>query len=237
MPESNDEFTREEIQRARQDAIFDIYYRGDATGDSDVDITEEQIFEMMSILRLSELRLDIRDRVESLREEASEDMKIVKEELTEKYNVDMSEFDEIEDIEDIQHAYRQGVIIDDISGEMTEFIVISQVLIEQASVDLLKKELIDERYSDSNKTDDLINRRMSQNEREELLLRTGIIDAGLKSNLSEIRTTRNNLAHKMGESVLLKSIDDVSSQLDKTMETVNEIRSMCNDNLIEVEVS
>lgn len=237
MPDADEVVSRDEIEQIRRSIIYNIEYQGSFTEVSDANISEEDVSIIMSILRMSELRLNIRDKIEELKDEASKDMEIVKEDLLEEWNINESDFEKIEDLDEMKQAYQKGLILNEVSGQITEFIVTSQILIEEASVELLREELIDERYKESSDTDTLLNRRMSQREREELLLRTGIIDSGLKGEMKNIRTTRNNLAHKVGESILLESIDDLSSELDRTLDTVNKIRGMLSDNTSQLQFS
>lgn len=85
------------------------------------------------------------------------------------------------------------------SDEIILYYSLASTLIEEQSVELLKLNLIDNEFRQSNKTDRLLERRLNQEEREQLLLRTGIIDEGLAGELQRIRETRNEIVHDLSE--------------------------------------
>lgn len=57
-----------------------------------------------------------------------------------------------------------------------EYFTLSSIFIETLSIRLLKEELIVDKYSETRKTENILEHRMGQETREDLLLRTGIID-------------------------------------------------------------
>ncbi|WP_115863356.1 hypothetical protein [Halorussus litoreus] len=84
-----------------------------------------------------------------------------------------------------------------LSDEYVLFFSLLSAMVEEISIELLKKELIEEEYQDSNQTDRLLERRMNQEQREQLLLRTGVIENGLTSEMSRIRSLRNMVLHDL----------------------------------------
>lgn len=103
------------------------------------------------------------------------------------------------------------------------YFVLASTLIEPMSINLLKNELIVEEYSGTKKTNNMFEHRLDQELREDLLLRTGIIDESLKSEMSHIRSIRNGLVHDFTNYLFLEVVDSVPSELDRVYETYSQL--------------
>lgn len=99
--------------------------------------------------------------------------------------------------------------------DLTMFTVVGQQAIDTLTKRLVLQ-LFDEQWRDSNNTVNLIERRISPKLREEFLLRVGLIDNGLKSDIHKCRTFRNEIVHNPATRCQLGSIPthDLQGQLD-----------------------
>lgn len=105
--------------------------------------------------------------------------------------------------EDHYEFLMQHATIKFLSDKYVLFFSLLSALIEEKSVELLKEELIEEEFRESDRTKTLLKRRMNQEQREQFLLRTGVIDNGLASELSRVRTLRNMVLHDLENRMFL----------------------------------
>lgn len=113
-----------------------------------------------------------------------------------------------------------------LSDDYLNFYAISFAMLEDCTIGILKNKLIDDEYIDSNKTATLLQRWTSQREREQWLLRTGILDEGTVGEMKRIRKTRNNLTHELSSTQNISRTDITKSDFDRTINTVENLLNM-----------
>lgn len=192
----------------KQLIIEDVIYR-----DKDVDPPNEPSgmdrATVIAKLTVMETELEILDIIS----EAEEELEELDEEFT----------------EDEEEQFILGLVFPKITNEFYQLVTIVTEFIEYYSAELLKKELIDEKYEESNKTESLVNGRLSADLKEELLMRTGLIDESLRSEMSHVRKLRNKLVHDLSHRMLFKDIDTITVELDRIIETYLKIEDLATD--------
>lgn len=142
-------------------------------------------------------------------------------EVKERPEFENSEYDEFEG-EDFEEEVSKHIFHAKASDRVLLFFTLVQEVIKPLTVDLLMKELIHQEHQ-SNASRKFVSGTLNQPEREELLFRCGVIDGGFKGKLAQVRTTRNALTHNLRERHLLESVDNLSSELNNSIEVVNEL--------------
>lgn len=122
-----------------------------------------------------------------------------------------------------------------LSDDYVQFFSLSHIILENYTGRLLRQELIDDEYEDSNKTDDLLNRRLSQHEREQFLLRTGIIESDELSEMSRVRNIRNSLTHDIHSRQNVETEDIQKADFDRAIDIITDIQDKIQANKIEIE--
>ena len=107
-------------------------------------------------------------------------------------------------------------------------------LLEEYCKQLLIECIIDEEYKEANETYKIFDRYMNQPTRENLLLRTGIIDHSTKQRLVRVRKARNRIIHDPRNQLLLEGIGDISVEIDVAMEVINNMFEMVNEDAVPV---
>ncbi|PCR92469.1 hypothetical protein [Natrinema ejinorense] len=108
---------------------------------------------------------------------------------------------------------------------------IASEMMQEYSAELLRDHMIVDEFKESNKTQDLLERDLNQTVREELLLRTGIIDEGLKSEMVHLRKFRNQLIHGDPVEALNKTPNELESEIERCLQTINELLEHSSENL------
>jgi|GEM_PF-5187215 len=119
--------------------------------------------------------------------------------------------------------YRNAMSVAKLSNDIILFYTLCGGFIEKTSRQLLEDRLIDEEYQGTSKTEDLLKNQMPQGMREDLLNRTGILDEGTTSEMSHIRGIRNSLVHNIEQQQFLEPLEDVSTEIQRTVRTINAI--------------
>jgi hypothetical protein len=99
-------------------------------------------------------------------------------------------------------------------------------IIEDITNDLLQETLFTEEYRGTNRSDELIERHFNQEQREQLLLRNGIIDEGLAGELSHIREHRNKLLHNLSDRQLLMGALHSDMTLPRAWDTLSKLEKV-----------
>ncbi|MFC5277988.1 hypothetical protein ACFPM1_04300 [Halorubrum rubrum] len=223
MSEQEDVQTVAEIENMIENMIMDLLL--DRGGyDIGRDLKDRTIVETISYLQVAKMSVELKDEIEELEEMSSNEMENIIENASSEAGVDEQTFREGIDTEGISNIHRRVNIISSLSGNMVSFVMFSQLLIEQFSIEILEEQIITEDFQGTNGTEDLLSRRLTQKEREELMMRTGIIDTGTKGNMEKIRRIRNNLAHSMNDSVVLNGINDYEDNINLIMDITSELQ-------------
>lgn len=236
MGEPDEVVSLEDLKDIRGRMIFESLFH-DEGYESPATLTSGQNFDIILYFHIIELGQNLKRDIREAQNESSEDMDEILEEVSEELDISKEEMLEDEFTNNISDMYKRAEILNRFSGEIIEFVVFSNLIIEHYSTNLLDLELISEEYQGTNKTEKLLSRRLSQQEREDLLLRTGIIDAGMKGKLTDVRNTRNSLVHDIENSVILKEVDNTISVIDYTINVIKDMRDILSeDDGIEVRI-
>lgn len=156
---------------------------------------------------------------------------ITLDELYEKIRLSVENIDAavevLEEEEDIPpeelEVRRKAFITEALSGQFVEYLILSSVFIEYYSIEILRSGLIEQEYQDSSQTGRLLEKHMNQAMREDLLLRTGLIEADTKSDICEVRQLRDDIAHNLFDHVALSGVDDIMERLDFIYQAHNQM--------------
>lgn len=181
---------------------------------------------LASRVRLLRVLFELEDKIEEAQTESQE---FVQKEIErfEQENMEKWEVPEYltENLEDI---FKEAEVIRQVSSHVFLTVTIINEMISHFSVEILKKELIDEEYEKSSKTQNLLAKRMNQGDREDLLLRTGTISEGLKSEMSHIRDFRNKLVHDVENRVVFYHTSNLLSEVNRGIEALNSVHEILN---------
>lgn len=123
------------------------------------------------------------------------------------------------ELKQMESSISDGIIVDDAVLLLT---LISEVL-EELTNSLFEQELISEKHSGQNRTDTLIEAELGQKQKEELLFRCGVIGKKLHDEMAHARTRRNDMVHDMKTRHYLSSITDLTSELKRCVDVVDEL--------------
>ena len=99
-------------------------------------------------------------------------------------------------------------------------------MIEDYSVRLLENELLKEEHQSEDYANQLFQRNLSQRQREELMGNVGVVEAGLKGELKQVRQARNRLVHDRDERVALSSVDEWKTNSDRGLRSVQKLSDL-----------
>jgi len=109
---------------------------------------------------------------------------------------------------------------------LLEFFTITHAVIEDYSVRLLENELLKEEHQSEDYANQLFQRNLSQRQREELMGNVGVVEAGLKGELKQVRQARNRLVHDRDERVALPSVDEWKANSDRGLRSVQKLSDL-----------
>ena len=199
------------MQNLRKFRIFDaLLDQEDISFESNKNID----IHFIASMRIAELKVELKNEMLEADQTIDDELSQISGEL------DDVEPDKIEEIKNIAEEAEKTSRI---SGKVIEYFALVSALIERMSTLILVEELADDQYVESTSTERMFQEDMSQELREDLLLRTGVIDDGLKGELSRVRKTRNNLFHEINHSILLNGFENIESELDRTIKTYNKL--------------
>lgn len=203
-------------------SILYDYYR-DGLSSLPFDSEEDLSTEIARMLAL-ETQIDIVNEIEQIESDIKE--------AAEGFDHELSAGDDI-----YQDLY-QASLSTSVSGLFIQYITLLSSLAEQFTGLLIKRELIQEEFRESGKTDNLIYYSMSQADRENLLLRTGVIDESTKSELAHLRSVRNSFIHNQVEMLLMNSIENIETESKRLFDSINELSTqIIGDDVVTVQVS
>jgi len=213
----DDVINYEEMQDIRKSLIFDILLK-----EQGVDTESDDAFDVNSIavLRLGELRLEISRDLNKANDRVKKEFDLIEDKS--------DEFDS-DKIKDVKELVQKAEKASEVSGKVIEYFTLLSSLVEEITISILLEEIISEEYVESTSSKKLFQRNMTQESREELLLRTGTIDEGLKGELKRIRSTRNELLHNTNKSILLNDLENIVSELDRASKTLTKLRKIESD--------
>lgn len=187
--------------------------------EDDLDMDQEEYSRMIAHFSMVRLAIEIEHQLDEIEES-----------ITDEYDPDDSISDSLEDEIKIEK-------IGSVGNQLIEYFTLISIFIESLSVEILEKELINEEYSGSNKTTNLLQHRMDQGMREDILLRTGIIDESLKSEMNHVRTIRNKLVHNFAHRILLDGFDNIHSDIDRAFDVHRRLKEkVAGDDTVSISV-
>lgn len=95
------------------------------------------------------------------------------------------------------HRWVQFLSVIELSDDLLSYFTLSSEIISHFTVSALINEIIDEEYKSSDATREFLSEYITQPQREELLLRCGVIDEPLFGQMKQVREYRNNLVHDL----------------------------------------
>jgi len=213
----DDVINYDEMQDIRKSLIFDILLK-----EQGVDTESDDAFDVNSIavLRLGELRLEISRDLNKANDRVKKEFDLIEDKS--------DEFDS-DKIKDVKELVQKAEKASEVSGKVIEYFTLLSSLVEEITISILLEEIISEEYVEFTSSKKLFQRNMTQESREELLLRTGTIDEGLKGELKRIRSTRNELLHNTNKSILLNDLENIVSELDRASKTLTKLRKIESD--------
>lgn len=140
--------------------------------------------------------------------------------LVEKEVKELSDSDELTDVLERRLEARK---IQESSDKFIKHITLCSIFLEHYSIQLLEKEVISQEYKDSSKTRKFLEHNLNQEEREDLLLRAGIIEESLKSEMSHVRILRNRIVHEFTNFLFLDGVDNVVSEAQRAYQACNDL--------------
>lgn len=130
----------------------------------------------------------------------------------------------------VPQAYAGAYFEIQLANRVLPFLSLAQVVIEDYSVSLLHDEVIDEDYRRSNTTMTKLERKLSQPGREMLLQRTGLISGDLRSDMQDIRQTRNDLVHNLREADYFEQVIEAAEPVETCAEIIEKFEERHNEN-------
>lgn len=110
---------------------------------------------------------------------------------------------------------------------LLEFYVVGHAHLERLSAVLLYEAIGDKSLPPWNTINFF--REFSQANREELLYRTGVIDEGLKGELQNIRSSRNELVHRQHQRMHLSADEHIGTMVDRAFSKIQEVDALVNE--------
>jgi len=120
----------------------------------------------------------------------------------------------------VPQAYAEAYFEIQLANRVLPFLTLAQVVIEDYSVSLLHDEVVEEDYRGSNTTKRKLERKLSQPGREMLLQRTGLISGDLRSDMQNVRRTRNDLVHNLRQIDYFEEVIEAAKTVEKCAEVV-----------------
>ncbi|WP_229112274.1 hypothetical protein [Halapricum desulfuricans] len=140
----------------------------------------------------------------------------------------------LSDPESFDEKYRELLfrtkLVENLSYEFIFYISLISEYMKTLSIEVLESQLIEEKYQGTNKTERMLEN-LSQPQREQLMLRTGIIDESLNSELSHVREVRNDMMHDFHERLLFRTVDDVLTETDRAYSALQDLETYARDDL------
>ncbi|WP_206043037.1 hypothetical protein, partial [Haloferax volcanii] len=115
------------------------------------------------------------------------------------------------------------------------FFTLSHSVIEQRSIELLYGYVFDTEFQ-TERSRRFLRQNLNQRQREDLLLRTGVIKGHVHSHMSTARTARNVIVHHPHSHILPK-FDNFSNTVKQTINAVEELEEMVVDYYLPDEMS
>jgi hypothetical protein len=112
---------------------------------------------------------------------------------------------------------------------LLEFYTVVHAHVERLSAALLFEELADDQQGQSSSTFRFFRDEFSQQQREGLLFQTGIIDSGMKGELTKIRQARNTLVHEQHKRMYIDPNHKSESDVDRAFNVVTTLDAQLND--------
>jgi hypothetical protein len=120
----------------------------------------------------------------------------------------------------VPQAYAEAYFEIQLANRVLPFLTLAQVVIEDYSVSLLHDKVIDEDYRGSNTTKRKLERKLSQPGREMLLQRTGLVSGDLRSDMQDVRQTRNDLVHNLRETDYFEEVVEAAEAVETCAEVI-----------------
>lgn len=136
-------------------------------------------------------------------------------------------FDEIQDRE----PARDNIVVlkPKERTELLEFYAVVHAHIEWVSACLLYESIADKENRKSEPTLEFFQEGLTQAKREELLFRAGLIDSGLKGEMSKVKSVRNQLVHEQQKRMFVDLDNKTKSDIDRAFDTVTKLDKTLND--------
>lgn len=122
----------------------------------------------------------------------------------------------------VPQAYAEAYFEIHLANRVLPFLTLAQVVIEDYSVSLLHDKVIDKDYQGSNTTMKKLERKLSQPGREMLLQRTGLVSGNFRSDMEDVRQTRNDLVHNLRETDYFEEVIEVAEEVKTCAEIIEE---------------
>lgn len=122
----------------------------------------------------------------------------------------------------VPQAYAEAYFEIHLANRVLPFLTLAQVVIEDCSVSLLHDKVIDEDYRGSKTTMKKLERKLSQPGREMLLQRMGLVPGNFRSDMQDVRQTRNNLVHNLRETDYFEEVIEAAEAVKTCAEVIDE---------------
>jgi len=114
--------------------------------------------------------------------------------------------------------------------ELLEFYAVVHAHIERVSACMLYEDIADKENREAEPTLKFFQEDLTQAKREELLFRAGLIDSGLKGEISKVKSVRNKLVHEQQKRMFVNLDNKTKSDIDRAYDAVTKL----NEGLIEL---
>lgn len=112
---------------------------------------------------------------------------------------------------------------------LLEYFTVSAAIIEKASAGILSRKLGPEDQEQSAPPHKFYQNEFTQKQREGILYHSGIIDSGLKGELSKVRKRRNDLVHNQLSRKYLEDVRGVEADVDRAYRATKELVELNRD--------
>ena len=130
----------------------------------------------------------------------------------------------------IQDLDEEDTFNDDLAESLLLYFLTANALLERHSIEYLVQSRVSEEYENYDEMKSFFDEELNQSKRESLLYAAGLIDDGLKGEMSKTRRRRNKLAHNPERGITLsKNRRELKADIDRAYRAINRIEDLWRD--------